>query len=81
MTPDGVGSITPKENKMQDINTTNDFMIGGNNDYLTPLFPVKIATKQQAYRTAAWIKLLAEVLPDEEVGSSYEEIETAISNT
>jgi hypothetical protein len=43
--------------------------------------PVYITTKQQAYRTAAHIKLMATLLPDELGEHSYEEVEEAIKNT
>lgn len=63
------------------IRTDNDFMIGAGYGRLTPTLPVAITTRQQAYRTAAWIKLMGEMLPDEDPPSSYEDVETAIANT
>lgn len=59
----------------------NDFLIGTNGEAIAPMWPVIITTKQQAYRTIAWIKLLSVVLPDEELASTYEEVEEAIRST
>jgi hypothetical protein len=61
--------------------TENDFMIGGNLAGITPALPMHIRTRQQAYRTAAWIKLMGELLDDEDPATPYEDIETAIANT
>lgn len=64
------------------VRTDNDFFIGANSAGLMPTtLPMVIRTRQQAYRTAAWIKLMGEVLPDEEPASSYEDVERAIANT
>lgn len=40
-----------------------------------------ISTRQQAYRTAAWVLALAELLPNEEVASTFEQVQTAINNS
>jgi hypothetical protein len=61
--------------------TSNDFMIGSNGVAIGTLLPMVITSKQQAYRTAAYIKLMAATLPDEPGDHSYEEIEEAIKNT
>lgn len=61
--------------------TDNDFMISSNGRNLAPLLPVQITTKQQAYRTSAWLKTLAVMLPDEDEASTYDEVEKAIQNT
>lgn len=69
---------------MSDIESTetrNDFGFSGNQRGIAPMLPVVIHTKQQAYRTAAWIKLMSEILPDEFPATSYEDVETAIANT
>jgi hypothetical protein len=61
--------------------TDNDFWIGSNGRTLAPTLPIVIGTKQQAYRTAAWLKAMAVVLPDEDEASTYDEVEEAIQNT
>ena len=66
---------------MSDIRTDNDFAFSGNRRGIAPTLPVVIHTKQQAYRAAAWIKLMSETLPDENPATSYEDVETAIANT
>lgn len=62
-------------------NTSNDFLIGSNGVELAPFSPLVITTREQGYRTAAWIKLMSMILPHEEQENTYEEIEEAISNT
>ena len=67
-----------------DIRTDNDFMFGSDGERLAPMLVVDIRTKQQAYRTAAWIETMGFILPDEDEGdnnSTYEEIRQAIRNT
>lgn len=64
-----------------DVRTDNDFLLGSNGDVMGPTLPFAVRTRQQAYRTAAWLKLLGEVLPDEDPPSEYGEVETAIRNT
>jgi hypothetical protein len=66
---------------MSDIHTYNDFMMSSNGTSVINLLPLRIETKQQAYRTAAWIKLMGEMLDDEDPATSYEDVETAIANT
>jgi len=61
--------------------TDNDFAFGSNGITLAPLIPVRIETKQQAYRAGIWIKLMGEFLPDEPVASTWEEIQNAIEGT
>lgn len=61
--------------------TTNDFFIGSNGKTLIPLFPIQITSRQQAYRTAAWLKVLALTIPDDGTGDTYETIEEAINNS
>jgi hypothetical protein len=67
---------------MSDIRTDNDFFLGTNGNEVAPMLPVIIASKEQAYRTAAWIKLMGEMLPSEGEGTTtFEEVENAIMNT
>lgn len=67
------------------IETINDFGFGANGSAIRPLVPVLITTQQQAFRTAAWILCLAEVLSDglpaEDPPSSFENVLHAIRNT
>jgi len=63
------------------VNTNNDFMIGSDGQSLGAFLPVRITTRQQAYRTAAWIKLMGFTLPDEDEPSTFEEVEQAIMGT
>lgn len=75
---------TPNPNP-EPISTINDFMISSNGERLAPLLPVMISTREQAYRTAAWLKTLGEILPseagDDSDGPSFEDVEQAIRNT
>lgn len=66
---------------MSQTRTDNDFLLGTNSVGMVPGLPLVICTRQQAYRTAAWIKLMGEVLPDEDPASEYGDVETAIANT
>lgn len=61
--------------------TDNDFLLGGNGETISPFLPIAITSREQAYRTAAWIKALGAILPHEEQENTYEEIERAIFNT
>jgi hypothetical protein len=63
------------------INTTNDFLVSCSPRGMAPILPIQIRSKQQAYRTAAYLKLLATALPDEDPPSTYEDVEKAIANT
>lgn len=65
------------------IRTDNDFLIGSNGRTMAPMMPLVITSREQAYRTAAWIKTMAVMLPHEEGddGPSFEEVEQAIRNT
>jgi hypothetical protein len=65
-------------NPPEQVKTDNDFIIGMNATEMAPNLPVIIRTQQQAYRTAAWIKLMGEMLPNEDPASTYDEVETAI---
>lgn len=66
---------------MSQTRTDNDFMLGANSVGMVPGLPVVICTRQQAYRSAAWIKLMGEVLPDEDPASGWDEVHDAIANT
>ncbi len=63
------------------MNTANDFAFAGGGTQLVPIFPVVIKTREQAYRTAAWIEIMGITLPHEEDEATYEEIREAIRNT
>lgn len=66
-----------------EIETKNDFLIGGNGEHLSAMLPVHITTREQAFRTAAWISALGMMLPSEsdKEGPSFEEVREAIFNT
>lgn len=61
--------------------TKNDFFIGTDGTKLAAVLPVAITTREQAYRTAAWIELMGITLPREEQENTYEEVREAIRNT
>jgi hypothetical protein len=64
------------------VSAQNDFLFGSNGKEVASMFPVVITTRQQAYRTAAWIKLMGSVLPNDGPDTSeYDEIEQAIANS
>lgn len=65
---------------MSSVDATNDFLYGARGKVLVPTVIPICRTKQQAYRTAVWLKNLAEILPDEEVPSTFEEIDEAVRN-
>ncbi len=66
---------------MSNVNTQNDFFIGTDGTKLAAILPVAITTREQAYRTAAWIETMGITLPHEEDEATYEEIREAIRNT
>lgn len=43
--------------------------------------PLIITSKQMAYRIAAWMKVYAELLDDEPLASTFEEVELAVHNS
>lgn len=63
------------------VNTKNDFLFGSDGRTLAPMMPPFITTREQAYRTAAWIKTMAIMLPTEDEENTFEEIEEAIRNS
>lgn len=68
-----------------EINTNNDFALafrnGSAGKALYPLFKPAHRTKQSAYRYAAWLIGMAEVLPDEPGEHTFEQILEAVRNT
>ncbi len=69
-----------------EISTANDFFLGANGTEIAPMLPVRIASREQAYRTAVWIELMGSVLPSEtgasmDNGPTFDDIRTAILNT
>lgn len=61
------------------IRTTNDFMIGTDGRQLAAILPVNITTREQAYRTAAWIETMAVTLPTEtDDPPTFEQVREAI---
>lgn len=95
--PDGVSTVRGLEIHVEDIDamsrkpkpadleTKNDFMIAyareAGRPIVYPYLGVRITDKQQAYRTAAWLKHMADSLPDDGTEATFEDIETAIANT
>ncbi len=63
------------------MNIANDFWFGSNGKTLTPMVPVVIETREQAYRTAAWIETMGVILPHEDEEATYEEIREEVRNT
>lgn len=64
-----------------EIDTSNDFLLGSNGDAIAPMLPVVITSREQAYRTAAWLELMAPVLPAKDPGVTYEQVRAAVANT
>jgi hypothetical protein len=63
------------------IETTNDFLIGGNVVAISPVLPVIITSQEQAMRTAAWILTMGELLPWEGEPVTFDAVLAAIENT
>lgn len=64
------------------INTSNDFFFGSNGREVVPMLPVVIRTREQAFRTAAWIQIMGEMLPSEGDGTvEMGDVIEAIENT
>ncbi len=61
--------------------TDNDFMFASDGERLAPMLVVDIRTREQAYRTAAWIETMGFILPHEDETATYEEIREAVRNT
>ena len=61
-----------------EVNTMNEFGLGGQATAIRPIRFPEFTTRQQAWRFAAWLKLMAETLPDEVADHSFSEIEDAI---
>jgi len=67
-----------------EIDTRNDFMIGSTGTELGAVLPVRIISREQAFRTAAWIALMGYSLPSENPGEShveFEDVKRAIEST
>jgi hypothetical protein len=81
--------MTTKDSEPIPIDTTNEFMLGatsghagfGLGAYIMPSLLPRCNTRQQAYRLAAWLETMAEVLPAEPGEHTYEQIRNAIRNT
>ena len=66
------------------IRTDNDFLIGTNGATIVPMLPVNITSKEQAYRTAAWIAVMGFTLPLEDDANNaieFEDVYEGIMNT
>jgi len=66
------------------IKTDNDFMFGSNGVSIQPVLTPVITTREQAFRTAAWIKLMGYALPSENPEGDtvlFQDVEEAIMET
>lgn len=67
------------------IRTDNDFLIGTNGTNLAAMLPVHISSREQAFRTAAYIAIMGESLPSEDGGGidrvTFEDVREAVLNT
>lgn len=62
------------------VNDENEFLLSVYKGMIvTHFIAPQWRTKQQAYRFAAYLKLLSEILPDEEVPSTWDEVLAAIA--
>lgn len=64
-----------------EVNTANEFGLGLQMNMIRPIAYPQFETKQQAYRFAAWLVNMAEMLPDEVIDHSFDEVNEAIRNT
>jgi hypothetical protein len=63
----------------QEIDTTNEFMLGKNARGLMPGMHPMFRNKQSAYRFAAWLLEMSDLLPDDSLGPhSFEQVREAI---
>lgn len=82
---DGINTVisdqaATEETQEIEVNNTNEFGLGGQMDRIRPIMFPEFTTRQQAWRFAAWLKLMAETLPEETHNHTFEEIEEAIKN-
>lgn len=66
---------------MSDINTINDSLIGSTGNTVIAAVPLRLTTRQAAFRAVAWILAMAPILPEEDPASSLEDVCRAIENT
>jgi len=64
-----------------EVKTFNEFGLGLQMNTVRPVAFPQFTTRQQAYRFAAWLVLMAEMLPSEEPNHSFIEIGAAISES
>lgn len=64
-----------------EINTMNEFGLGLQMNSIRPIAFPQFTSKQQAYRFAAWLINMAEMLPDEPLDHTFDEVNEAIRNT
>lgn len=63
------------------VRTDNDFLLAGHNGALVFMLQTVIHTRQEAFRTAAWLICMGETLPNEVPASEFEEVFEAVRNT
>lgn len=66
---------------MSEVRTINDSLIGMRGEMITASAPLRIGTRQEAYRAAAWILVLAEVLKDDGTAHTFDEVFVAVRAT
>lgn len=64
----------------EQVDTQNDFLFGMSARRLHPLMAVEITTREQAYRTAAWIIEMGHLLPAESQ-VTFDQIHRAVQGT
>jgi hypothetical protein len=77
--PDSADNL--EETQEIKVDTANDFGLGLQMSTIRPIAYPQFKTKQQAYRFAAWLINMAELLPDETLDHSFDEVNEAIRNT
>lgn len=79
---DAVGNALDITTQKIEVDTTNEFGLGCQaNSVVRPIRFPEFLTKQQAFRFAAWLVFISEVLPDEPLDHTFLEIAEAIKNT
>lgn len=54
-----------RRSRLRELDTTNDSLISSNGRMICALVPLDIRSREQGFRTAAWIASMAETLPSE----------------
>ena len=72
-----------EQQEAKEVFVQNDFLFGSSGTLMQPLTPVIITNRHQAYRMAAYVLIMAEVLPEQDgqEGVTFEDVKKAILNT